>query len=87
MAVVLTAAATPVHVPTAPCARLNLPVPVVRSVMTKTVMTVIMAPLMPSRIWTAIIEYQLAPKANRTPRSGSKPKRTSNIGLRPHCSA
>ena len=32
MAVVLTAAAMPVQVPTAPRARLNLPVPVVRSV-------------------------------------------------------
>jgi len=68
VAVVLTAAAMPVQVPTAPRARLNLPVPVVRSVITNTVITVTMAPTIPSHVWASIKKrWALADTQKRTP--------------------
>ena len=50
---VLMAAAMPLSAPTAPMARLNRPVPAVRSVRTMSVSTPMVAPLIPSRICAA----------------------------------
>jgi hypothetical protein len=87
VAVVPTAAAMPVQVPTAPRAKLNLPVPVVISVITNTVITVTMAPTITSNVWAAMTKNGLWLIAKSAPLIGSKPKPISRIGLRPHCSA
>ena len=72
--------------PTAPCAKLKRPVPVVRSVMISIVNTVTIAPVSPSNSWTMISSEGSVISVNRTPRRASVPKPMSSSGLRPQSS-
>ena len=71
-------------VPSTPCARLNRPVPVVRSVTTKRVNTVTAAPVTPSSNCTTSINIGSDTNANSSERAASIAKPASSSGLRPH---
>src|SRR6185437_11641816 len=82
--VVLSEAPTPDIVPTNPCARLNRPVPVVRSATTSAVSTPSIVPLTPSSIWAAMRIIGLVVQANTSARIGNAANPTSSSVRRPH---
>src|SRR5262249_61076522 len=81
-----TAAAMPRIVPSTPCARLNRPVPMVRSVITRMVNTVTTAPVTPSSNCTTSKSSGSDTSANSSDRPASMAKPASTSGLRPDSS-
>jgi hypothetical protein len=84
---VLTEPPIPERAPTRPCAKLNRPVPAVRSAMTNAVRTPIVAPLSPSSSWMTTSNAGSAVNANSPERMGTAANPTIRRGRRPQVAA